>query len=765
MGRDESGTLARLREHRKQRFEPVLAQYGGRLVKLTGDGALAEFPSAVDALAAAIEFQQAMHDTNREQAESAVIVFRIGLHLGDLIVEGGDLFGDGVNVASRLEAEAPVGGIVVSGAVHEAVAGRLKATFKDLGRLALKNIERPIQAFAIAWDPADWTVADAPSQVPADVGADPLSPVDLERHSGAIVSVDVAGYSRIMGHDESGTLAALRTALREIVDPRIDAHDGRILKSTGDGLIAEFANVVDAVRCVVEVQTAMAAKVGNVPERPRITFRIGVHLGDIIVADGSIFGDGVYVAASLQEIAEPGGVCLSSRVHDNVRNRLDIAFDDGGTRVLKNFARPIQVWRWSPNTPAAAAATAAAIVSPADAPPALPDKPSIAVLPFQNMSGDPEQEYFADGVVEDIITALSRIRWLFVIARNSSFTYKGEAADVRRVGRELGVHYVLEGSVRKAGGRVRITAQLIDAAAGTHLWADRFDGPLEDVFELQDKVASSVAGIIEPTLEAAEIRRAADRPTKDPTAYDLYLRALSQGFTWKQDGIKAALTLLNLAIARDPQYGPALALAAMCQQNLHVNGWTQDVSGAQREGIAGARAALQASDDDPFVLATAAYVLAYFGEAIDAAIELVDKALVLNPSFARGWVISGWLRLWAGDPDTAMRHLETSLRLSPRARTAPTLMAIGVAHFFAKRFDAATVALLRSLQEHPTWAPTCRFLASCYAHMGRLDEAREVIRRLRDLTDTVVPAPAHWRKAEFREFYLTGLRMAAEHTD
>ena len=350
MGRDESGTLARLREHRKQRFEPTLARYGGRLVKLSGDGALAEFPSAVDALGAAIEFQQAMHEANREQPEAAVIVFRIGLHLGDLIVEGGDLYGDGVNVAARLEAEAPVGGIVVSGAVHEAVAGRLKATFKDLGRLALKNIERPIQAFAIAWEPADWTVAAAPSRALADAGTDHLSPVGLERHSAAIVSIDVAGYSRIMGYDESGTLAALKAARREIVDPRIDAHDGCILKITGDGLIVEFANAVDAVRCVVEVQTAMAAKAADVPERPRITFRIGVHLGDIILADGSIFGDGVYIAARLQEIAVPGRVCLSSRVHGDVGNQLDTAFENGRTHVLKNVTRPIQVWRWSPPT-------------------------------------------------------------------------------------------------------------------------------------------------------------------------------------------------------------------------------------------------------------------------------------------------------------------------------------------------------------------------------------------------------------------------------
>ena len=384
------------------------------------------------------------------------------------------------------------------------------------------------------------------------------------------------------------------------------------------------------------------------------------------------------------------------------------------------------------------------------------------MLPFQNMSGDPEQEYFADGMVEEIITALSRIRWLFVIARNSSFTYKGQSVDVKQVGRELGVRYVLEGSVRKGGNRVRITAQLIDAVTGTHLWADRFDGSLEDVFELQDEVASSVAGVIEPTLQAVEIRRSSGRPTCDLTAYDLYLRALAR--PWDREGIVAALDLLGQAIERDPHYGPALALAARCHQNLHVNGWNADPESTRREGIDLARRALRTAAEYPDVLGHAAWALAYFGEDIDAAIELIDRALALHPSFADGWVISGWLRLWAGQAELAIEHFETSLRLSPHARRSGTFMAIGVGHFFAQRFGDAAAMLLRSLQEHPGWAPTHRFLAACYAHMGRLDEARETIKRLQAVTPVVVPDAAHWRNQEHRELFLSGLRLAAGET-
>jgi TolB-like protein/class 3 adenylate cyclase len=571
MGRDESGTVKRLRQNRAERLDPVLAKYGGRLVKLTGDGALVEFGSAVDALSAAVEFQQAMVEANRDQPADTALVFRMGLHVGDLIVDGDDLYGDGVNVAARLEAEAPAGGIMVSRTVHEAVAGRLKTTFDDLGSLALKNIERPVQAFSVKWEPSDWKVSATVPPAPLD---GPPAPV-------------------------------------------------------------------------------------------------------------------------------------------------------------------------------------------ADAPLTLPDKPSIAVLPFQNMSGDPEQEYFADGMVEEIITALSRIRSLFVIARNSTFTYKGQTLDVKRIGRELGVRYVLEGSVRKIGNRLRITGQLIDAISGAHLWADHFEGNLQDVFELQDKVALAVAGVIEPTLLTAERRRSGLRPTNDLTAYDLYLRALSDVLLRQKEGTVHALELLTQAIERDPRYGPALVLAARCHADLYISGWTSDPVESHRNGLTLARRALCVAEDDPYVLAHAAHILGLLGEDIDAAIVLVDRALQLNPSYARGWDRSGWLRLWAGMSEMAIEHFETFMRLSPRESRAGAFLGIGVGHFFARRLVQSKAMLLLSLQELPTWPPTYRFLASCYAHMGHLDEARGIIARLRDITPTIIPSAEHWRNPEQREFYLEGLRLAA----
>jgi TolB-like protein len=406
----------------------------------------------------------------------------------------------------------------------------------------------------------------------------------------------------------------------------------------------------------------------------------------------------------------------------------------------------------APMDPAATPSTVLAL--------ALPDKPSIAVLPFENLSGDPEQGYFADGMVEEIITALSRIRWLFVIARNSSFTYRGRAVDVKQVGKELGVMYVLEGSVRKSGNRIRITAQLLDATNGAHLWADHFDGALEDVFELQDNVASSVAGVIEPALQAAERSRSGQRPTKDLTSYDLYLRALSDNLLRDKGRVLHALELLGQAIERDPQYGAALALAARCHSDIYINGWTSDLEGSRRNGLTLARQALLVTDDDPYVLATAAYVLGFFGEDIATAIALVDRALELNPNFARGWGRSGWLRLWAGMPDIAIEHFETSIRLSPRERRQQTL-GVGLGHFFAGRLDQAKAMLLQSLQEISTWPPTYRFLASCYAHMGHLDKARDIIARLRDITPVVISNADHWRNPEHREFFLEGLRLAA----
>ncbi|MBV8335849.1 MAG: winged helix-turn-helix domain-containing protein [Alphaproteobacteria bacterium] len=396
--------------------------------------------------------------------------------------------------------------------------------------------------------------------------------------------------------------------------------------------------------------------------------------------------------------------------------------------------------------------------------PALPDKPSIAVLPFANLSGDPEQEYFADGMVEEIITALSRIRWLFVIARNSSFTYKGQAIDVKQVGRELGVRYVLEGSVRKSGRRVRIAAQLIDAVSGTHLWADHFEGSLEDAFELQDKVAISAAGVIEPTLQVAEIRRATALPTTDPTAYDLYSRALAYWGSWEKEGITLALSLLAQALERDPHYGPALAAAALYHQQLHVNGWAEDWDENRLISLNLARRAIRAAPDDPDVLGRVAMVWGSVGEELETAIGLIDRCLALNPSFAIGWHWSGVLRIWAGQPDLAIEHFDASLRLSqrdPRDRPSLYLTGIGECLFFKRRFDEASTKLLASLEQLPTHAITSRLLAACYAHMARLDKASEIVRRLRVVTPEEVPHFVPYRNPEHRELFLSGLRLAA----
>jgi adenylate cyclase len=572
------------------------------------------------------------------------------------------------------------------------------------------------------------------------------------RRLAAILAADVAGYSRLMGADEEGTLERLKALRRELLDPKIAEHKGRIVKTTGDGLLVEFASVVDAVRCAVAVQQAMPGQNTGVAADSRIELRIGINLGDVIVEGDDLYGDGVNIAARIEALADAGGVFVSNTVHDHVRDRLPFVFEDLGEQQVKNIARPVRVYR------VCDAARSRSAPVPSALP--LPDKPSIAVLPFANMSGDAEQEYFVDGMVEEIITALSRIRWLFVIARNSSFTYKGQAVDVKQVGRELGVRYVLEGSVRKAGGRVRITGQLIDATTGAHLWADRFDGSLEDVFELQDKVASSVAGVIEPALQAAETARSAARPTADLTAYDLYLRAYAMVMSSARQ-IPEALRLLEKAIARDPRYGPALAWAARCCFRLLLDDRSEDRDADRLKGADFARRALEAAGDDPGVLATAAQALAYFGEDIGAMMALVDRALALNPNYARGWYIGGTLRLWAGHPDNTIEHIEAALRLSPRARIGASLLNIGAAHFLSRRFDEAVPKLLLAIQEDPSFPQPYRFLAACYAHMGRLDDARAIVGRLRAITPVVMPDASELRNAEQRELYLSGLRLAA----
>jgi TolB-like protein/class 3 adenylate cyclase len=576
----------------------------------------------------------------------------------------------------------------------------------------------------------------------------------VERRLAAILAADVAGYSRLMGRDEAGTLARLRTLRRDLIDPKVAERKGRIVKTTGDGILIEFPSVVEAVACAVAMQREMAARNDAIAEDERIRFRIGINSGDVIVEDGDIHGNGVNIAARLEGIAEPGGICISGIVHDQVQGRLDCTFEEIGEQSLKNIARPVRVYRVGDRGSES---------GPAPAPPPLPlpDKPSIAVLPFANMSGDPEQDYFADGMVEEIITALSRIRWLFVIARNSTFTYKGQAIDVKRVGRELGVRYVLEGSVRKGGGRVRITAQLIEAETGAHLWADRFDGSLEDVFELQEQVAVSVAGVIEPALQAAETARSASRPTSDLTAYDLYLRAYAMYSASHQRQMRQALVLLEEAIARDPQYGPALGFAAFCCMQLASDAAAPDRDATRQKGIDFGRRAVELAENAPGVLADAAMALASFGEDIDAMIVLVDRALAFNPSYARGWHSSGFLRLWAGQTDLAIEHAGRALRLSPRAQARLTSLLIGYALFFSRRFEEAVPRLRVAIEDSPVFPTPYRFLAACYAHMGLLDEARATIARLRAITpEVMVNYPLPFRDPGHRELYFSGLRLA-----
>ncbi len=574
----------------------------------------------------------------------------------------------------------------------------------------------------------------------------------VERKLTAILAADVAGYSRLMGADEVGTLQRL-TACRVIVDGLIAAHRGRIFNTAGDSVVAEFASAVDAVECAVAVQEALAGENVNQPAATQMQFRIGVHIGDVIVQGDNLLGDGVNIAARLEALAEPGGICVSGAVHDQIGTKVLVSFIELADPQMKNIAQPVRTYR----VEGKATVTDRATIAP---PLALPDKPSIAVLPFQNMSGDPEQEYFVDGMVEEIITALSHIRWLFVLARNSSFSYKGQSPDVKLVGRELGVRYVLEGSVRKAGNRVRITGQLIDAATGAHLWADRFDGSLEDVFELQDKVASSVAGVIEPALQAAETARSANRPTADLTAYDLYLRAYAMALSSDKE-VPEALRLTEQAIARDPRYGPALTCAANCCQRLLFAGRSEDREADRRKGTDFARRALEVAGDDPAILVDAANALAYFGEDIGAMMALVDRALAFNPNYARGWNHSGVLRMWAGQPDIAIEHYEAALRLSPRARVGTTLFNIGAAHFYSRRFDQAVPKLLLAIQEDPSLPWPYRLLAACYAHMGRLEAARAIVERLRAITPVVIPDASHLRNSEQRDLYLSGLRLAA----
>ena len=548
----------------------------------------------------------------------------------------------------------------------------------------------------------------------------------FERRLAAVVAADIPDYGRLMAADTEGVWARLKALRKDFIDPTIAAHRGRVVKATGDSMLLEFASTIDAARGALEFQRGIAAQNAEIAPNLRIEFRIGLHVGDIIVDENDIFGESVNTAVRLEGLAEPGGVCISDDAYRQIRGRVDIGYDDLGRPPLKNIAEPIRVWRMRLDGSPALASPAAEFAPAAMPVLELPDKPSIAVLPFQNMSTDPEQEYFADGLVDDIIIALSRFTSLFVIARNSAFTYKGRSVEVKQIGRELGVRYVLEGSVRKAGARLRITGQLVDCSTGYHLWAERFDGALEQVFELQDQVASGVAGVIDPLLLDTEIKRVANRPTADMTAYSLYLRALPLIRAWAREPNQEAIALLQQAIARDPNYGLAIASLALCHSQNFASGWGDSAAVESEHGTTLARRALDTAPGDSVTVLMAVGALLNLGSDANALKGLVDRALAHNPSHAYGWLWSGWVRAAAGESDLAIEHFDKSMRLDPRStRRAFHLTGIGVCHFFQRRFDKAVAILDESFRELPTYPLTMWFLAACYAQTGRLNEARE----------------------------------------
>jgi adenylate cyclase len=552
-------------------------------------------------------------------------------------------------------------------------------------------------------------------------------PIAVSRKLVAVFAADVEGYSRLMGADEVGTLKGL-TQRRAILDRFIGEHRGRIANTAGDSVLAEFGSAVDAVECAVKAQGALAEANSSLAPDRRILFRIGIHIGDVMIRGGDLFGDGVNIAARLQAHAKPGSVCISGVTYDQVRKVLPMTFVDLGAQQVKNIQEPIRAYRVgaSSETPEVAPVR----VADTEKPPPLPDKPSIAVLPFQNMSGDPEQEYFADGMVEEITTALSRFKWLFVIARNSSFTFKGKAVDVKEVGRRLGVRYVLEGSVRKASGKVRITRQLIDAVTGTHLWADRFERDLTDIFALQDEVTVAVVSAIQPKLLQTEIAMAARRP-ENLTAYDFYLRAMQQFYLATREGVAEVIRLAHRALELDPRFGAVATLAGVCHMRNVIWGYAADPQFERKEAVRLLRLALSIDDSDPETLAWAAVVSAFLVGDSEGEIEMADRAVALNPDSHIAWFCRGWVYKIAGLPEEAVGSLERAIRMSP---VDPLLHhafgGIGFAFIELRRFDEAIVAGKKAQRQNPFYPQAYRCLASAFAHLGRDAEAREAAARL-----------------------------------
>jgi adenylate cyclase len=585
----------------------------------------------------------------------------------------------------------------------------------------------------------------------------------VERRLAAVLAADVAGYSRLMGADEEGTLGKLKALRKALFDPKIVEHRGRIVKTTGDGMLVEFASAVDAARCAVEIQRDMAAQNSDVPPDGRIEFRIGIHVGDIIIDDNDIFGDGVNIAARLEGIAEPGGVCISDDAHRQIRGKVDFSYNDMGLQSLKNIVEPMRAWHMRLGSDAISLLPLSSVAAPIQAL-ALPDKPSIAVLAFQNMSGDAEQEYFADGIAEDIITALSKSRWLFVIARNSSFTYKGHAVDIKQIGRELGVRYVLEGSVRKAGNRLRITGQLIEAATGTHLWAERYDRALEDIFAVQDEITHSIIGAIAPGILAAEIQRSQGKETAELGQWERLMRAHWRIRRFTREDSSEAIRLLDELLQRQPDNAMALADLAFSLHFAALFGWTDAPAAAKVRMSETARRAV-ASDEQDAAAHTSLSIHELFLGQHDNAIRRLLRAIDLDPnsSFARGYL--GTAYAFCGECDPAIQNLQEAMRLSPRDFLMVVWFTVSAwAYLSAGNFEQASDCARRAIDCNPAFPDAHATFAAASAHLGHADDARagldEFMRLMPGLTvgDDRLIRP--FRRPADRERFLEGLRKA-----
>jgi adenylate cyclase len=587
------------------------------------------------------------------------------------------------------------------------------------------------------------------------------------RKIAAILVSDVVGYSRLAGTDEDRILARLRALRSDLIDPTIAVHHGRVVKRTGDGSLVEFRSVVDAVRCAIEVQNAMVERNAGLPAERRIEFRLGIHLGDVVQeSDGDLMGDGVNIAARLEGICEPGSICLSEQAYWQVKARLDLAINDRGPVQLKNIADPVHVYSLQVGVPSQAKSAAPADSTGLEKPSvqlALPDRPSIAVLPFQNMSGDAEQEYFVDGMVEDIITSLSRLRDFFVIARNSTFTHKGKAVDIKQVSREFGVRYVLEGSVRKAGNRVRVTAQLIEGATGNHVWAERYDRDLADIFAVQDEITETIVGALEPRLQVAEIIRAQHKTPSSLDAWDLVLHAMDRISRFTDADSQAAIEMLDRAISIDPRYARAHAHKAWLTIWRGFQGWGPPMGEAITTASNSVAKGRQFDADEPwvYVARTMVCIATRNGEGVTAG----RKAVELNPNFAYGYSFLGAALAASGNGDDALATIDRAVRLSPRDLLRDEFdLFYAFAHFqrgdYARAADfAASAASLRPGHAYPY-----RILAASSALVGDLRRAAAALAEILALTPGFTLAQAEsqnvYQRAEDRARLIDGLRLA-----